>query len=573
MSHGGIAEGETIGAMSHVAVILAAGKSTRMRSHLPKVAHPLAGRPMLAHVLSAAAAAIEAGDDGAHPGDEPPLADSDDHSTRLVVVLGHEAVRVQQALVGVAGVPPYLVAVQQQQRGTGDAVRAAHSLLTDLSRTPAASTILVLYGDTPLVRAETLTNLLAAHTRSGATLSFLTGQTEQPADYGRVLRDPDGRVLGIVEARHATDEQRHITEVNSGIYCFAADWLWSHLPHLQPHTSGEYYLTDLVELAAREGRQIATVTASFGETAGVNDRIQLAEAATVLRRRILDDLMRSGVTVVDPASTFVDVGVRVGQDTTLQPFTTLLGGTVVGENCAVGPHSVVRDSTIGDGCVVLGSWVEEATMEAGSRIGPMSHLRPGAQLAAGANLGNFAEVKNALIGPGVQMHHFSYIGDATIGARSNVAAGVITNNWDGTTKHHTEVGEDVFIGCDTMLIAPVTLGDYAFTGAGSVVRRDVPPGGVAVGMPARVIRHRQRPAAPDTQAFSRASSPTTAPGEPPSATQEAQPPAGQRSAEEQAHPPERDAVAGTDTPSRPTNGQGAAERSARREGKESDLDG
>ena len=201
--------------------------------------------------------------------------------------------------------------------------------------------------------------------------------------------------------------------------------------------------------------------------------------------------MRSGVTIVDPATTYVDASVRIGQDTTLHPFTTLQGATTIGANCAIGPHSVIRDSTIADGCVVLGSWLEQAVMDAGARIGPMSHLRPGAHLAPGAHLGNFGEVKNATIGPDVQMHHFSYIGDASIGAGSNVGAGVITVNYDGEKKQHTEVGEDVFLGCDTLLIAPIALGDDAFTGAGAVVKRDVPPGGVAVGMPARVIRHRE----------------------------------------------------------------------------------
>jgi bifunctional UDP-N-acetylglucosamine pyrophosphorylase/glucosamine-1-phosphate N-acetyltransferase len=473
--------------MAHVAIVLAAGKSTRMRSRLPKVAHPIAGRPMLAHVLAAAAATFAPDPDAAHPADDPPLGDTEDHSTRLVVVLGHEADAVQRALQPIPDLPLYRVAMQAAQRGTGDAVRAARPMMSEST----ASTVLVLYGDSPLIRAQTLRTLLALHARSGATVSFITGEADRPTGYGRVLRDEAGQVRGIVEERHASAEQLHIPEVNSGIYCFAADWLWSRLDHLRPHATGELYLTDLVDLAAAEDRPIVTVSAPLAETAGVNDRIQLAEAGATLRRRILDDLMLAGVTIVDPASAFVDAGVRVGQDTTIYPFTTLQGNTVIGEDCVIGPHSVVRDSRIGDGCRVLASWVEESEMEPGARVGPMSHLRPGARLATGAHLGNFAEVKNSTIGANVQMHHFSYVGDATIGADSNVGAGVITVNYDGERKHHTEVGEGVFLGCDTMLIAPVTLGDDALTGAGAVVKRDVPPAGVAVGMPARVIRHRE----------------------------------------------------------------------------------
>jgi bifunctional UDP-N-acetylglucosamine pyrophosphorylase / glucosamine-1-phosphate N-acetyltransferase len=551
--------------MSHVAVVLAAGKSTRMRSRLPKVAHPIAGRPMLAHVLSAAAATFDADRDAAHAADDPPLGDTEDHSTRLLVVLGHEADRVQQALSGLPDVPPFRVALQLSQRGTGDAVRVVRPLLTSRDGAHVLTTILVLYGDTPLVRAATLRALLDAHARSGATLSFVTGEADQPTGYGRVLRDVDGRVQGVVEERHTTEEQRQIAEVNSGIYCFAADWLWSRLDMLEPHTSGEYYLTDLVDLAAGEGRTIETVSAPLSETAGVNDRIQLAEAGAILRRRILDELMLSGVTVVDPASTFVDAGVRIGQDTTVQPFTTLQGNTVIGEGCAIGPHAVVRDSHIGDECMVQASWVEEAVMEPGSRVGPMSHLRPGARLASGAQLGNFAEVKNATIGADVQMHHFSYVGDASIGAQSNIGAGVVTVNYDGERKHHTEVGEGVFLGCDTMLIAPVTLGDDAFTGAGAVVKRDVPPGGVAVGMPARVIRHRQpRRVQPSPQADPVSTRPAGA-GAPetdePHDGRDAQP------AEAQA-PPDAAAAPASDIPSQPATDFGRTGETDRRQGKE-----
>ena len=468
-------------------VILAAGKGTRMRSRLPKVAHQVAGRAMLEHVLRAAADALTPS--------SPPDERSDTNTggahnrpvSRYVVVLGHES---EQARAAIRWSPANDAAsltyvIQQEQLGTGDAVRAAHPAITAGSA-PHPDTILVLYGDTPLVTGATIRALLDEHTRSGATLTFLTGIATHPTDYGRVLRDAAGRVRGVVEQKHATAEELAIPEVNSGIYVFAADWLWARLDRLAPHPNGEYYLTDLVEVAVREGRPISTVSAPLTETLGVNDRAQLAEVERILQARILGNLMLGGVTLQNPASTYVEAGVRVGQDTILLPGTMLRGATVIGEHCEIGPNSVIRDSQIGDDCRVLASWVEESVMEAGSRVGPMSHLRPGAHLAPGAHVGNFGEVKNALIGPNVQMHHFSYIGDATVGAETNIGAGSITMNYDGKDKHHTEIGERVFIGCDTLLRAPVTVGDDASTGGGAVVTRDVPPGKLVVGMPARV---------------------------------------------------------------------------------------
>jgi bifunctional UDP-N-acetylglucosamine pyrophosphorylase/glucosamine-1-phosphate N-acetyltransferase len=463
-----------------------------MRSRLPKVAHQVAGRAMLEHVLRAASAALTS--------TESPSADAEGDSTggqtayanAWAIVVGHEREQVRAAIHfdPPTGEPHWIL--QEPQLGTGDAVRAARETLTSLPTPPA--TILVLYGDTPLVRAETLRALLAEHERANATLTFLTGIADRPTDYGRVIRDEEGRIAGIVETRHATPEQLALPEVNSGIYCFQADWLWSRLDRLEPHENGEYYLTDLIEVAVREGAPLATISGSIEETGGVNDRVQLAEAARVLRERILRDLMLSGVTIEDPATTYIDASVRIGQDTIIRPGTTIAGATVVGERCVIGPQSVIRDSQIGDDCLALASWVEEAVMEAGSRVGPMSHLRPGARLVSGAIVGNFAEIKNATLGADVQMHHFSYVGDASIGARTNVAAGVITSNFsaDGK-KYRTEVGEDVFLGSDSQLVAPVSIGDYAMIGGGSVVRRDVPPGGVAVGIPARVIKRREKP--------------------------------------------------------------------------------
>ncbi|HEX8996666.1 MAG TPA: bifunctional UDP-N-acetylglucosamine diphosphorylase/glucosamine-1-phosphate N-acetyltransferase GlmU [Ktedonobacterales bacterium] len=468
-------------------IILAAGKGTRMRSRLPKVAHPIAGRAMLEHAIRAAAAAVSSGE-SASGGDEG-ADDGSDHLSRLIAVVGHEADAVRAAVTWSPPRASLSYVTQERQLGTGDAVRVARKAATSAGTGfDAPQTILVTYGDTPLVRAETLRHVLAEHRRSDATLTFLTGQTTEPNDYGRVLRDDAGRVRGIVEVKHATPEELAISEVNSGIYAFDADWLWSRLDTLQPHPNGEFYLTDLVEVAVRERRVVATHRVSLDETMGINDRVALAEAERILHDRLVRDLMLSGVTVEDPATTYIHAGVRVGQDTTIRPGCHLLGTTVIGDACDIGPNSVIRDSQIGENCQVQASWVEEAHMEPGSRVGPMSHLRPGAHLLPGANLGNFAEVKNSLIGERVQMHHFSYMGDATVGADTNVGAGTITMNYDGRNKHHSTIGANVFLGCDTLLRAPITIGDGATTGGGSVVTRDVPPGALVVGAPARVAR-------------------------------------------------------------------------------------
>ncbi len=317
---------------------------------------------------------------------------------------------------------------------------------------------------------------------------FSPALAPDPTGYGRVIRDDDERVYDIVEEQHATRSQAAIHEVNSGVYCIEAEWLWPHLDLLTAHPNGEYYLTDLVGIAVRDGQRVETLRAPIEETMGINDRIQLAEAEQIMRQRILRDLMLSGVTIEDPATTYVDVGVRVGQDSVLRPGTALRGATTIGERCEIGPSSLIRDCTIGDECLVLASWLESASMESGSRVGPMSRLRPGAHLLPGATVGNFGEVKNATLGSGVKMQHFSFIGDATVGDGTNIGAGTITMNYDGKLKHHTHIGEHAFIGSDTLLRAPVTIGDEATTGAGAVITRDVPPGSLAVGMPARIRR-------------------------------------------------------------------------------------
>jgi bifunctional UDP-N-acetylglucosamine pyrophosphorylase / glucosamine-1-phosphate N-acetyltransferase len=458
---------------TYAAIVLAAGKGTRMRSTLPKVLHQVAGLPLLAHVLNAI-------DSIPSTAAFAPL-NSTTATHRPIVVLGHEAEQVEDHF----GTRCYY-ALQEEQLGTGHAVLAAEHTAQELD--PAPQTILVCYGDTPLVSGQILARVLFEHLTSQATLTFLTAVAEQPSDFGRVVRDSDGNVREIVELKRATEEQRRINEVNSGVYCFDQSWLWPALHTLPRNASGEYYLTDLVAVASSQGCKIATVSGSFEESIGINDRVQLAAAERILRTRVLEQLMYAGVTILDPASTFIDAQVEIGTDTVIFPGTMITGKTRIGNACRIGPGTTIDESLLGNGCIVRNSVLEGSTLEDGVNIGPFSHCRPGAYLARNVRMGNFGEVKNSYIGAETDMHHFSYVGDATLGEHVNIGAGTITCNYDGEKKNRTIIGDGASIGSDTMLIAPVTVGEYAKTGAGSVVNRDVPPGAVVVGVPARVLR-------------------------------------------------------------------------------------
>jgi bifunctional UDP-N-acetylglucosamine pyrophosphorylase/glucosamine-1-phosphate N-acetyltransferase len=458
---------------TYATVVLAAGKGTRMRSTLPKVLHPLVGAPLLAHVLKA----IEA-----IPSTPSLLSLQTAVSTyRPIVVYGPETTQIQSVFG-----ERCLYAWQQEQLGTGHAVLSARPVVDALE--PAPDIVLACYGDTPLVRSEVLADLLVEHISRRATVSFLTARTEQPTDFGRVVRDSAGRVREIVEMKRASEEQKRIQEVNSGVYCFDRAWLWPALQALPRSPSGEYYLTDLVGIASAQERVIATVTGTLDETIGINDRVQLAAAEQLLRHRILERHMYAGVTIVDPSATYIDDEVEIGPDTVILPGTLLTGKTVIGTSCRIGPDTTIDRSTIGDRCVVRNSVVEETLFEDDVSMGPFSHCRPGAHLARGVHMGNFAEIKNSYVGAGTHMGHFSYLGDATVGEDVNIAAGTITSNYDGKEKHRTIIGEGAFVGCDTILVAPVTVGDHAYTGAGAVVNRDVPPGALVVGVPARLLR-------------------------------------------------------------------------------------
>ncbi len=444
--------------MRLAAVILAAGQGVRMKSKLPKVLHPVAGRPMIARVLETAR---QIGAD------------------QLVVVLGYHADAVRAAIgTGVTCV------VQEPQLGTGHAVLQARPALVGQS-----DTVLVLYGDMPLLRAETLRRLVERHHEGGAAITLLTVVSEDPQGFGRILRNGAGQVQGIIEEAHATEEQRAIRELNCGIYCFRAPWLWDHLPNVPVSPKGEYYLTDMVELAVAQGLPVEALSITDrDEVLGINTRVHLAQAEAVARRRICERHMLNGVTILDPASTFIDEPVEIGAETIIYPWTILEGHTRIGAGCRIGPGTRLVDASLGDECVVQYSVLEECVLEASVDVGPFSHLRAGAYLEAGVHIGNFGEVKRSRLGRGVKMGHFSYVGDAEVGPGANIGAGTITCNYDGERKQATEIGEGAFIGSDTMLVAPVRVGRGAKTGAGSVVTHDVPDGAVAYGVPARVKR-------------------------------------------------------------------------------------
>ncbi len=443
------------------AVVLAAGLGTRMRSQTPKVLHLLAGRPLLSHVLEAVRGA------GARP----------------IVVLSKES-EPARAIVGDGAI----VALQDPPRGTGDAVRVALEAIPD----PSGEAFIV-YSDTPLLRAETLRALAELRAKRGAALALLSGNIGTANAYGRVVRDGSGDVARVVEARLATADERRLPESNLGAYAIDLAWLRKAVPRLRANATGEVFLTDLVALATTEGARVAAYcTDDPEEGMGVNTRVELAAAEDVVRRRIRERHMLAGVTFHDPASSFVDADVDIAPDVVIDRGCILEGRTRIGTGTRIGPYAIVRDTRIGERCRVEASVLEGATLEDDVTVGPYSHLRPGAHLEKGVQLGNFGEVKNARLGRGTKMHHFSYVGDAQVGQRVNISAGVITLNYDGVRKHRTEIGDDAFIGSDTLLRAPIKVGARSATGAGSVVTKDVPDDMLAVGVPARIRRKTER---------------------------------------------------------------------------------
>ena len=438
------------------AIILAAGEGKRMRSRQPKILHRLCGRPLVGYPLRLARTFAD----------------------RVVMVVQPSADGVAQ----VAG-EGVLTVVQRERLGTGHAVVQAKDACGE-------GTILVLPGDMPLLTVETIERLLNHHKAASAAATLLTAIVDNPAGYGRVLRQR-GRVARIVEDRDATDDQKKINEIGTSVYCFDARRLWSALAEVRPdNDQGEYYLTDVVAILSRAGATVEAVTvADPSEAQGVNDRKQLAAVAVVQRRRILDRLMESGVTIVDPASTYVEDTVTIGPDTVVQPQTVIEGATVIGSECVIGAGSHVSGSRLADRVVLKPySIIEEAAIEEDATLGPFCHLRPGCHIGAGAEIGNFAELKKSRVGKKTKIHHVSYMGDATLGERVNVGAGTITCNYDGQRKHPTVIGDGVFVGTNSSLVAPLTIGEGAYVAAGSVITRDVPPGALALERSPQVVK-------------------------------------------------------------------------------------
>ncbi len=433
------------------AIVLAAGLGTRMKSSLVKTMHPLRGKPLIRYSIDAAKEL------------EP---------ARLILVVGHQAERIMDTIGSEAA-----YAVQHEQKGTAHAVMQAVPFLEGFD-----GDVVVLYADMPLLTSSLIRRLVETRSAGAYAATVLTSVFSNPSGYGRVMRDPAGEFLEIVEDRDCGLAERQVDEVNTGVYCFDSRALVEALERVRPdNAQGEYYLTDVLGIIKSAGRRVGTVVAE-DETlvAGINDRKQLAWAERVLRDRQLDKLMLSGVTIIDPSSTFIDDGIEVGRDTVIKPMTFLERGTVVGKGCTIGPSTRIADSVIGDGSTVEFSVIEESCVGDDVRVGPFNHIRSGTRLCPGVKVGNFAEIKNSTIGAGSKVPHHSYVGDADVGEGVNMGAGCVTVNYDGKRKHRTVIGDRAFVGCNVNIIAPRKIGDRAYLAAGSTVNADVPPGALSI---------------------------------------------------------------------------------------------
>ena len=458
-------------------VVLAAGEGTRMRSRRPKVLHTIGGRSLVEHAVGAAR--------GTHP-------------EHLVVVVRHHRDLVAEHVAGLD--PDVLVADQDEVPGTGRAVECGLGVLpADLD-----GTVLVTYGDVPLLTAETLNDLLEAHTSAAAAVTVITATVPDPTGYGRVVRDADGAVSAIVEQRDATPEQLAVGEINSGLYAFDLAVLRGALARVgSANAQGERYLTDVVAIARADGLRVgAHAVADLWQTEGVNDKVQLARLGAELNRRTVERAMRDGAIVVDPGTTWIDADVSIGVDTVVHPNTQIHGATTIGADCVIGPDTTLTDVEVGDGASVVRSQALLAVIGPGANVGPFSYLRPGTELGADGKIGGFVETKNARIAAGAKVPHLTYAGDVTIGERANIGAGTIFANYDGVTKHHSSVGADTFVGSNSVIIAPVDIADDAYVAAGSAVTEDVRKGDLAVArgrqrnIPGWVERKHARDASP-----------------------------------------------------------------------------
>jgi bifunctional UDP-N-acetylglucosamine pyrophosphorylase/glucosamine-1-phosphate N-acetyltransferase len=444
-------------------LVMAAGLGTRMKSNRAKVLHEIGGRPLIAHVVE--------------------TAQSLDPQTILVIV-GHQAEEVEQAVLAEVGELASF-AIQAKQRGTGDAIESARSQLEN-----SDSELLVLSGDVPMIRAETLRKLIEHHRATGAACSILGVRLENPTGYGRIIRDEQGQFQRIVEQKDATDEERQVREINTGIYCFESADLFAALKQVEPkNEQGEYYLTDVAEIILSTGRKVEVFTHTDPrEVSGINTRAELAEFENLLRRSAIRRLMiEGGVTFIDPSHAYISPEAEIGRDTIIYPNVAIEGQSVIGENCVIRSGARITNSRLGDDVVVKDhSIIIDSEIGSNCAVGPFAHLRMNATLEEKATVGNFVEVKKSRLKRGTKAMHLTYLGDATIGERTNIGAGTVTCNYDGTRKHETIIEDDVKIGSDTMLVAPVRVGARSVTGAGSVVTKDVPPDSLVAGVPAKV---------------------------------------------------------------------------------------
>jgi len=444
--------------MTIASILLAAGQGTRMRSKLPKVLHKIAGQPMVWHALRSVKSMT----------DLPP-----------VLVVGYRSDMVKAAVKQEVN-----YVLQEKQLGTGHAVACARSALAG-----KADTLLVTFADMPLLRQESLEELVELHQESGNPVTMTSFIGEEARGFGRVVRNKQGHVTAIVEQADANPEQLSIREYNVSAYCFQADWLWDALEKVPISPKGEYYLTDVVGIAVDQGHQVdSLILEDATEAIGINNRVHLATAEKRMQQRINRRLMLAGVTFVDPDAAYVEADVEIGQDTVIHPNTYLRGETIIGEDCKIGPDVILMDTRVGSHVEIVASVAEGAKLHDRVTMGPYCHLRKGAVLKEEVHLGNFGEVKESVLGAGTKMGHMSYIGNATIGKRVNIGAGTITCNYDGEKKNPTEIGDDAFIGSDTMLVAPIKIGDRSVTGAGAVVTRDVPQDTLVLGVPAKEKR-------------------------------------------------------------------------------------
>ncbi|MFD6208365.1 bifunctional UDP-N-acetylglucosamine diphosphorylase/glucosamine-1-phosphate N-acetyltransferase GlmU [Peribacillus sp. NPDC060253] len=433
------------------AIVLAAGQGTRMKSKLYKVLHPVCGKPMVQHVI-----------------DQVNQLQIED----IVTVIGHGAEKVQEQLGDSCK-----YALQDQQLGTAHAVMQAESVLSEKS-----GTTLVICGDTPLIKAETMEELIALHEQSQAKATILTAYADDPTGYGRILRSEGGLVKKIVEHKDASDEERYVKEINTGTYCFDNQALFSALKKVSnENVQGEYYLPDVIEILKQEGEIVTAFQSSdFEETLGVNDRVALSQAEQILRKRINESHMRNGVTIIDPLTTYIEADVQIGQDTVINPGACIKGKSIIGQDCLIGPNSEISNCEIGDGTEILQSVVHESSIGSSVKIGPFAHVRPHSDIRDSVKIGNFVEIKKTVFGKGSKASHLSYIGDAEVGENVNIGCGSITVNYDGKNKHLTKIEDNVFIGCNSNLVAPVTIGEGAYVAAGSTITQDVPQEALSV---------------------------------------------------------------------------------------------